>query len=91
MLGLVIAIIMFVVPIQKVNATSAPITIFTDSGQALGNSKSLGISLRDVDGDNDLDAFVANQKSNKVWLNDGNGKFTDSGKALGNFYSLGVS
>ncbi|MDE5070556.1 MAG: FG-GAP-like repeat-containing protein, partial [Trichodesmium sp. St5_bin8] len=66
---------------------------FTDSGQTLGNSDSLRVSLGDVDGDNDLDAFVANHKSqpNKVWLNDGNGKFTDSGQALGNSNSRSVS
>lgn len=93
MLGVVIVIIMFVVPIRKFNATSAPITIFTDSGQALGNSKSSGISLRDVNGDKEFDAFVANfdNQPNKVWFNDSNFTFTDSKQTLGNFYSLGVS
>jgi len=58
--------------------------IFTDSGQALGNSKSLALALGDVDGDGDLDAFVGNdEEAGKVWLNDGAGVFTDSLQTLG--------
>ena len=33
---------------------------FTDSGQSLGTSESVGVELGDVDGDGDLDAFVGN-------------------------------
>ena len=33
---------------------------YVDSGQSLGTSDSLGVSLGDVDGDGDLDAWVAN-------------------------------
>jgi flagellin-like hook-associated protein FlgL len=55
---------------------------FIDSGQSLGSSISLGASLGDMDNDGDLDAFVANQGANKVWINDGNGNFTDSGQSL---------
>ena len=48
--------------------------------------------MGDVDGDGDLDAFVANySQGNKVWLNDGSGVFTDSSQSLGNSDSLGVS
>ena len=43
---------------------------FTDSGQSLGVSGT-SVSLGDVDNDGDLDAFVANSGSNKVWINDG--------------------
>ena len=49
------------------------------------------MTLGDVDGDGDLDAFVANNgQSNRVWFNDGSGAFTDGGQVLGNHYSLDV-
>jgi hypothetical protein len=58
---------------------------YEDSGQSLGSSMSYGVELGDVDGDGDLDAFVANYlcEGNKVWLNDGSGTFADSGQSLG--------
>ena len=67
---------------------------FTDSGQSLGNSYSHKVALGDVDGDDDLDAFVTNYyggQPNKVWLNDGMGTFTDSGQSLGSSNSVGVA
>jgi parallel beta-helix repeat protein len=64
--------------------------VFSDSGQALGNSNSNDVALGDLDGDGDLDAFVANSGDNKVWLNDGLGNFFDSGQALGNSDSYAV-
>ncbi|MFZ0548542.1 MAG: VCBS repeat-containing protein, partial [Candidatus Promineifilaceae bacterium] len=47
---------------------------FTDSGLTLGNQTSNGVALADVDGDNDMDAFIANSgpSPNKVYLNDSN-------------------
>ncbi len=65
---------------------------FSLSGNSLGGSRSYGVSLGDVDGDGDLDAFVANRtEPNRVWLNDGSGAFSDSGNSLGSSSSMGVS
>jgi hypothetical protein len=72
---------------------------FMDSEQRLGIEGSGDVALGDLDGDGDLDAFVANSSSiigvtgnreqierdqpDMVWLNDGDGYFTDSGQRLG--------
>ncbi len=71
---------------------------FTDSGQTLGAASSVDVSLGDLDGDGDLDAFVANLgEANRVWINQGGaqggtpGTFTDSGQTLGNQTSYAVS
>jgi hypothetical protein len=58
---------------------------FLDSGQSLGSSSSNDVTLGDVDGDGDLDAFVTNTsgEANRVWLNNGSGTFTDSSQSLG--------
>ncbi len=66
---------------------------FTDSGQCLGDSESFDVALGDLDGDGDLDAFVANyglQPEDEIWLNDGSGNFTDSGQRLGSTASYDV-
>ncbi|MCL4264758.1 MAG: VCBS repeat-containing protein [Anaerolineae bacterium] len=65
--------------------------IFTTTGQGLGNHDGYGISLGDVDGDGDLDAFVANyEQRNKLWLNDGLATFYDSDILFTNRGSQGV-
>jgi hypothetical protein len=48
------------------------IGVFLDSGLALGSSFSQGVALADVDGDDDIDAFIANvgPAPNKVYLNE---------------------
>ena len=65
---------------------------FTNTEQSLGFAESQSVALGDLDGDGDLDAFVANQDSepNTVWFNDGEGTFTDSGQTLGAQTSLHV-
>ena len=69
--------------------------VYIDSGQMLGNFFSRDVSLGDVDGDGDLDAWVAIADSggqpNRVWLNDGNGNYSGSGQALGNSQSFDAS
>ena len=76
---------------SSLEVTSPSNVTFTDSGQSLGSSYSFGVSLGDVDGDGDFDAFVANKgQSNKVWINDGSGSFTDSGQSLGSSLSYNV-
>jgi TolB protein len=57
---------------------------FSDSGQALGLTKSAWIGLGDLNGDGSLDMYISNfGLPNEVWLNDGKGQFTDSGLRLG--------
>lgn len=47
---------------SSVEVTSSSNVTFTDSGQSLGSSISYDTELGDVDGDDDLDAFVSNYK-----------------------------
>jgi len=69
---------------------------FTDSQQRLGFTNASAVALGDLDGDGDLDAFIANSShgganpADKVWLNDGHGVFSDSGQSLGSVYDLTV-
>ena len=72
-------------------ASSEEPVSFKDSGQKLGDTMSFSVALGDLDGDGDLDAWVANDQANLVWINDGNGLFTDSGQALGKNRSLSIA
>ncbi len=69
---------------------------FIDSQQRLGFTNASALALGDLDGDGDLDAFIANSShgdanpADKVWLNDGKGVFSDSEQSLGSVYDLTV-
>ena len=57
---------------------------FEDSGQRLTAVTNAGVSLGDLDGDDDLDLVLTDyMEPCQIWLNDGNGKFTDSGFRFG--------
>ncbi|MEM7393845.1 MAG: FG-GAP-like repeat-containing protein, partial [Verrucomicrobiota bacterium] len=62
-----------------------PSMAFFDSGQSLGAGDHRGITLGDIDGDADLDAFVTDRNGggNMLWLNDGVGGFAMVPPVLG--------
>ena len=70
---------------------------FEDSTQRLGDSNSRSIALGDLDGDEDLDAWVANRPfesgnpANHVWMNDGLGVFSRTDQSLGASESSSVA
>ena len=70
--------------------------IFSDSGQALGETNAQGVALGDLDNDGDIDAFTADRQRlaflYRLWLNDGLGNFTSElllGNADSNDVALG--
>jgi hypothetical protein len=77
-------------PVAPASPT-ADISIFTDSGQSIGDTPTRTVLLVDVDSDGDLDAFVMTALEpsefggfdHKIWINDGFGTFVDGGEALG--------
>ena len=66
--------------------------VFAESGQNLGNHFSLDVSLSDLDGDGDLDAFVGNyDEGDRVWINSGSGTFSAAAQSIGDHDSQEVS
>ncbi|HSH03352.1 MAG TPA: FG-GAP-like repeat-containing protein [Anaerolineae bacterium] len=64
---------------------------FTFNSFIFPSGLSQQIALGDLDGDNDLDIFLAVWGSpNRVLLNNGFGTFSNSGQNIGNSYSSGV-
>ena len=66
-----------------------PAGVFSNSGQAIDNVNSADVTLIDLNGDGDLDAFIATGDgdvrswSNLIWLNDGDGYGQVTGQCLG--------
>ena len=76
--------------VRELNAISPPQAArlaplkFELGGQLPSVTKATGLKLGDLDGDGDLDLFVAMLKApSLVFHNDGNGGFTDRGQQLG--------
>lgn len=66
---------------------------FTDSGQQFGRGDGAAIALGDIDGDGDLDAFLAQgfqSRSDAVFTNDGQGNFTNTNQRLGSGWANDV-
>ncbi|MBC7238370.1 MAG: VCBS repeat-containing protein, partial [Chloroflexi bacterium] len=65
--------------------------VFIDSGQFFSPENSQAVALGDLDSDGDLDAFLANIGPDRVWLNDGSGRFEATAQDLGDDYSTSVA
>jgi hypothetical protein len=90
---IVVAIVIFFQPFELLQrvVTAQGTGTFTDTGQSLGNATSQGVALGDLDGNGAIDAFVANDGSNRVWLNNGFGQFSSNGQSLGTGNSQDVA
>lgn len=77
-------------PLTRVPPKAVPLKLEA-AGQLPSVTKAAGLKLGDLDGDGDLDLFVATLRAPCVMLrNDGKGVFTDSGQLLGDNASYAV-
>ena len=67
-------------PVSTQDSTTV---VFTKSEQNLGNARTFGVAIEDIDLDNDNDIFVANYIGpSGLWLNDGNGVFSPNSQLM---------
>jgi len=64
--------------------------IFANTGQVLSDS-GLDVAMGDLDGDGDLDVFIARNGPDMIWFNDGNGSYSQGGQTFGTSYSVAVA
>jgi len=68
--------------------------VFTKSNQTLGNTRTFGLSIEDIDQDDDCDILICNYiGASKLWLNDGTGKFVMSRQIFshGEAHDVGIA
>ena len=66
------------------SVTSCPFTDVASSEGVADTGSGRGVAFGDVDGDGDLDLYLANYGSaNRLYLNDGSGTFTEVGSTAG--------
>ncbi len=74
---------------------STPIDVipaFSESGFSFGGSDTHDIAVKDLDGDGDLDVVTGDSGlANRIWLNDGTGRFTGTDQFLGSFDTRSVA
>lgn len=97
LIALAVAFTLAILTGGSVRAPAAPAEDYTgvtfiNSGQRLGLGVSFSPELADLDGDNDLDLFIANYwTACMVWMNDGSGCFAHSGQNFGTTSGHGVA
>ncbi|MCP4541840.1 MAG: hypothetical protein GY832_32315 [Chloroflexi bacterium] len=75
---------------QATALTSGGIFVANDPG--LDSTWSEDLAMGDLDGDGDLDAFIANRdEASTVWFNDGTGIFRTNGIDLGNNFVISIA